>query len=240
MSEAGPQDGTGAVQDLGRPSFAPTLIVTILFGVFGLVPAVRHSRMARRRGFSTNGYWWAFFAPFVAWAGLVEVAVAALAIAGPTLSPTSDQAGGPTGNGTAAAPSGDGGSSSAGSGTGASGGGASSSGSENSSPLSTEIGTVTCESGAPVEGVYIKVYNNSGSGFAQWSLESAPSSARYSYSLPESDSWSVDVGCGGSATKWLATVKGPYVIGSQVSWTCYDSGTSENGASAGQCVQQNP
>jgi len=34
--------------------------VSLFFGLFGLIPAVRHSRMARERGYSERGYWWAF------------------------------------------------------------------------------------------------------------------------------------------------------------------------------------
>lgn len=49
-------DGHG----LGRPSYAPTILVSFFFGLFGLIPAVRHSRMARERGYSERGYWWAF------------------------------------------------------------------------------------------------------------------------------------------------------------------------------------
>jgi|ERR1035438_4858132 hypothetical protein len=32
-----------------RPSYTPTVLVTIFFGIFGLIPAFRHSRMARER-----------------------------------------------------------------------------------------------------------------------------------------------------------------------------------------------
>lgn len=49
-------DGHG----LGQPSYAPTVLVSLFFGLFGLIPAVRHSRMARERGYSERGYWWAF------------------------------------------------------------------------------------------------------------------------------------------------------------------------------------
>ena len=48
-----------------RPSFAPTVLVTIFFGIFGLIPALRHSHMARERGYSTSGYWWAFWLPIL-------------------------------------------------------------------------------------------------------------------------------------------------------------------------------
>ena len=44
----------------GQPSLIPTFVVTLLFGAFGLIPAMRHSHMARERGYSTRGYWWTF------------------------------------------------------------------------------------------------------------------------------------------------------------------------------------
>lgn len=43
-----------------QPSYAPTILVSLFFGAFGLIPAFRHSSMARERGYSGNGYWWAF------------------------------------------------------------------------------------------------------------------------------------------------------------------------------------
>jgi hypothetical protein len=48
-------------------------VVSFLFGLFGLIPAVRHSRMARERGYPTGGYWWSFW---LAW--LVPYALVAL------------------------------------------------------------------------------------------------------------------------------------------------------------------
>ena len=43
-----------------QPSYIPTVLVTLFFGIFGLIPAVRHSQMAKSRGYSQNGYWWIF------------------------------------------------------------------------------------------------------------------------------------------------------------------------------------
>jgi hypothetical protein len=43
-----------------RPSYLPTIVVTLFLGIFGLIPALRHSRMARDRGLTTAGYWWSF------------------------------------------------------------------------------------------------------------------------------------------------------------------------------------
>lgn len=43
-----------------RPSYVPTILVTLFFGIFGLIPAFRHSRMAKERALNTGGYWWSF------------------------------------------------------------------------------------------------------------------------------------------------------------------------------------
>lgn len=43
-----------------QPSYIPTVLVTILLSIFGLIPAIRHSQMAKARGYSQNGYWWTF------------------------------------------------------------------------------------------------------------------------------------------------------------------------------------
>jgi cyclophilin family peptidyl-prolyl cis-trans isomerase len=43
-----------------QPSYAPTILITIFFGAWGLWPAFRHSRMASQRGYKTDGYWWSF------------------------------------------------------------------------------------------------------------------------------------------------------------------------------------
>ncbi|MHB8290817.1 MAG: hypothetical protein ACYDEY_16665 [Acidimicrobiales bacterium] len=45
---------------LGQPSYVPTVLVSLFFGLFGLIPALRHSRMARERACPDRGYWWAF------------------------------------------------------------------------------------------------------------------------------------------------------------------------------------
>jgi hypothetical protein len=62
-----------------RPSYTPTIVVSIFFGLVGLWPAIRHSRMARERGYSTGGYWWAFGVP-VALAATLSVAFTVLTL----------------------------------------------------------------------------------------------------------------------------------------------------------------
>jgi hypothetical protein len=57
--------GPGGAPLGDKPSIAPTLLVTIFFGLVGLWPAIRHGRMARDRGLSSGRYWWAFGIPVV-------------------------------------------------------------------------------------------------------------------------------------------------------------------------------
>lgn len=42
------------------PSAWPTGLVTFFFGIFGLIPAMRHSDQARSMGYPTQKYWIAF------------------------------------------------------------------------------------------------------------------------------------------------------------------------------------
>lgn len=64
-----------------RPSYTPTIVVSMFLGVFGLLPALRHSRMARERGYSTSGYWWSFWLPLLVPTGLVALLITSLVIA---------------------------------------------------------------------------------------------------------------------------------------------------------------
>ncbi len=71
-----PNTGDYGIPDpLGQPSYWPTILISFFFGIFGLIPAFRHSRMARERGLPTNGYWWSFW---LAW--LVPYLIAGLLI----------------------------------------------------------------------------------------------------------------------------------------------------------------
>ena len=76
-----PRDLGGTSTWRERPSYTPTIVVTMLFGVFGLIPAVRHSRMARERGYSASGYWWSFWLPILVPTALVALLVVALVAA---------------------------------------------------------------------------------------------------------------------------------------------------------------
>jgi H+/Cl- antiporter ClcA len=47
------------------PTIWPTLLVTLFFGLFGLIPAVMHANRAREQGRPTNNYWITFGATIV-------------------------------------------------------------------------------------------------------------------------------------------------------------------------------
>jgi hypothetical protein len=47
------------------PSATPTILITIFFGVFGLIPAAVQSSNAGREGVNSNKYWKAFGITFV-------------------------------------------------------------------------------------------------------------------------------------------------------------------------------
>jgi len=63
------------------PSIVPTVLVSFFFGLFGLIPATIHSRMAAERGYPTARYWGAFAAAMAAsvivWIGASLALVAA-------------------------------------------------------------------------------------------------------------------------------------------------------------------
>lgn len=53
-----PYAGYGAV--MAPPSLAATVLVTVFFGLFGLIPAAIHSQRANQMGQDGNRYWKAF------------------------------------------------------------------------------------------------------------------------------------------------------------------------------------
>jgi len=66
--------------DLGRPSYLPTVLTSFFFGVFGLWPAIRHSAMARSRGWPTTRYWLAWILGWGAGAVLLAAVVIMTAV----------------------------------------------------------------------------------------------------------------------------------------------------------------
>ncbi len=87
-----------AVHD--RPSYVPTILVTFFFGVWGLWPAFRHSRMATLRGYKADGYWWSFGLSMLASIAItVVILIASLAftysLSTAAILPNAHSAGGP-------------------------------------------------------------------------------------------------------------------------------------------------
>ena len=50
---------------LRPPTIALTLVITLLFGIFGAIPAAIHSNRARQMRAPTRKYWLAFWIPIV-------------------------------------------------------------------------------------------------------------------------------------------------------------------------------
>jgi hypothetical protein len=78
---------TSPQADLGRPSYLPTALTSFFFGLVGLWPAIRHSALARRRGFSTGGYWMAWIVGWAAGSLSITAIVLLAAIPSGDLSP---------------------------------------------------------------------------------------------------------------------------------------------------------
>jgi hypothetical protein len=90
-------------------------------------------------------------------------------------------------------------------------------------------GSVTCLSGAPVEGVWV-VGRAGGSGWATWSASaSAKEFASFGRKI-SNGAWEVHVGCGGSPQTWRAASYSGWVSGTSHSFTCDDiSGQGRSG-----------
>ena len=103
------------------------------------------------------------------------------------------------------------------------------------SPSPTPVGIageLTCTSGQSIEGVWVSALV--GSGYAPWQGTSA-NTAHYWYKLPQSESWSLHVGCGGTQQYWAVAAYSDVVTGTQVSFTCYDVAGQPN---YGTCSRQ--
>ena len=69
-----PEDGT--------PPLTSTILITLFFGVFGVIPASLHTSRARDKGVSTSKYWkafgWTMAASVAAWVLLLVILTAAV------------------------------------------------------------------------------------------------------------------------------------------------------------------
>jgi hypothetical protein len=109
----------------------------------------------------------------------------------------------------------------------------------------TVTGSVTCESGRPVVGVWIAASTGqSGSGYAHLgppgtSGISYPIGATgtYSYRLPHGGTYAVHVGCGGTAQHWASSNYSPLLSSPTAHLECADPTSLTQGSSPkGSCV----
>jgi hypothetical protein len=64
-------------------------------------------------------------------------------------------------------------------------------------------GTVTCENGKPVTGVWVEPARGEGRGWAEWQRGQQPNVATFSKAIGETvAAYSVNVGCGGTPKEW--------------------------------------
>lgn len=100
-------------------------------------------------------------------------------------------------------------------------------------------GSVVCESGRPVVGVWIAASTGqSDSGYAHLGPPDASgvsypigAAGTYSYRLPHGGSYAVHVGCGGTAQRWASSNYSPLLSSPTVHLHCNDPTSSAQGAS---------
>lgn len=103
-------------------------------------------------------------------------------------------------------------------------------------PTDPVTGRVTCDSGAPVVGVYVEAGSQAHSGFASFRAdENDPSAATYAWSLPPGRRHSVHVGCGGTRAAWSTNNRSPDVDGSDNTFICRDSDAAARRSHYGRC-----
>lgn len=87
----------------------------------------------------------------------------------------------------------------------------------------TVSGSVTCVTGRAVEGVFVHA-NSGGGGWATLSAPSGSSSyVSWSYSIPNSGSYYVNVGCGGTPSNWASSNYSNNYSGNSSGLVCYDT-----------------
>jgi hypothetical protein len=91
-------------------------------------------------------------------------------------------------------------------------------------------GQVTCMSGNSVEGVWVQAAE--GKGWASWMKLGNGSTSDWWLKLPENESYTLAVGCGGSPENWAVTAHTPWVNGGHNSFNCFDV---PGGQDYGQC-----
>jgi hypothetical protein len=81
-------------------------------------------------------------------------------------------------------------------------------------------GTVRCDSGAAVQGVWVEGFSG-GSHFAATTVGSSGLTA-FTYQLPYGGAYQIHVGCGGTPASWQVEPWSDFVRGTGHSFTCYD------------------
>ena len=69
------------IEGLDRPDRRMTIVISILFGPFGAIPAKNAARQARERGYPTQPYWTAFWVSWLASSAAVVVVSIAVTLA---------------------------------------------------------------------------------------------------------------------------------------------------------------
>jgi hypothetical protein len=92
-------------------------------------------------------------------------------------------------------------------------------------------GTVSCVSGDSVEGVWVQA--DDGAGWAPWVGLGNGSTSTWSFTLPEQESYSLHIGCGGTTASWAVADYSPAITAATSAFNCVDVSTEAN---YGACV----
>ncbi|WP_265566995.1 chitinase [Streptomyces hygroscopicus] len=94
--------------------------------------------------------------------------------------------------------------------------------SQNSPPPTHVAGQVRCESGHPIVGVWVQTSHSADSRFAAWRGIGDGSTADWWTDMPENESYSLHIGCGGTPASWATENKTGTNSGTSNSFDCVD------------------
>lgn len=85
-------------------------------------------------------------------------------------------------------------------------------------------GVLSCLSGAPILGVWVQAVQDGkpGSGFASYQLTADGKHTQYWFTLPESQTYDLSVGCGGTQKHWAVTAKVDSLTSPSATFECDD------------------
>lgn len=101
-------------------------------------------------------------------------------------------------------------------------------------PTVIVTGTVQCDSGSKVVGVFVGA-GPTRSGFATFAPNGADSSVTYIYSAPVGVPYAVHVGCGGTPAHWTTENWSEHYPGTSNSFVCHDRANAQAHLPFGQC-----